>query len=175
MSADTLSDAPRRRKWRRLAVELVLYSGLILGVFAWHRRGLVDEGESAPALRLQTLEGAPFDLVELRGKRVLVHFWATWCTVCVMQHGTINGLVDSAGDGAVVISVVADGEDPARVRAHVAEHGVRYPVLLGDRQTLQAWKVSSFPTNYFLDAEGRVSARDVGLATPWTTRWRLGG
>jgi hypothetical protein len=85
----------------------------------------------------------------------------------------VNAVHDDADD-AVVLSVVAAGEDPAKVRAYAEEHSLRYPVLMGDRATLRRWKVDRFPTNYFIDREGRIQARDVGLTTPWTTRWRLG-
>ncbi len=149
-------------------------AAVLVAIFAWQRRGLVETGTPAPALQLTDLDGARVDLGALRGKRVLVHFWATWCTVCALQHGTINGVHASAGDDDLVLSVVADGEDAARVRAYVAEHEIAYPVLLGDRATLRAWRIDRFPTNYFIDAAGRISARDVGLTTPWTTRWRLG-
>lgn len=161
-----------RKRW---VLELALVAAVLSAVLWWQRRGLVDPGATAPPLRLTAIDGATVDLADLRGKRVLVHFWATWCSVCVVQHGTINGVHDDAGDDAVVLSVVADGEDPAKVRAHLAKHDVRYRVLLGDRATLRAWKVKSFPTNYFVGADGRLHARDVGLATPWMTRWRLGG
>ena len=64
-----------------------------------------------------------------------------------------------------MLSVATAFDDVAQVRAYMAEHGVTYPVLLGDDEVVRAFRVEAYPTLYFLDAEGRVT----GSATGYTT------
>jgi hypothetical protein len=59
------------------------------------------------------------------------------------------------------------------VRRFVSEHGVDYPVLLGDDALQQAWRVNSFPTVFFLSPEGRVERAVVGYTTLAGLSWRL--
>jgi hypothetical protein len=64
-----------------------------------------------------------------------------------------------------VVSIAASFEEVAQVRAYVRDHGVDYPVLLGDDALLRAFHVEVFPTAYFLDARGRVQGSVTGYTT----------
>ena len=70
--------------------------------------------------------------------------------------------------------MVADSEDPARIRSFVKEHDIRYPVLLGNDAVLAAYHVSAFPTNYVISPNGRVSDTTVGLSTGFGLSTRMG-
>jgi thioredoxin-related protein len=64
-----------------------------------------------------------------------------------------------------VVSVAASFENVDQVRAYVRDHGVDYPVLLGDDALVRAFRVEAFPTVYFLDAGGRVRRSATGYTT----------
>jgi thiol-disulfide isomerase/thioredoxin len=153
----------RERRWFRWSMDLAVLALLLGGIGLWqarhHVRGVPPE---AP---LRTLDGAPVSLATLRGKPAMVAFWAPWCGVCAAQSGNVGRAMRLAGDRARVVSIATSFEDVAQVRAYVAEHGVEYPVLLGDDDAVKAFRVDAYPTLYFLDAEGRITGSVSGYTT----------
>jgi thiol-disulfide isomerase/thioredoxin len=112
-------------------------------------------------------------LESLRGKRVLVHLWATWCGVCRMELGALEAVHAGLGPDEALVSIVADAEDRTAVAAFVKEHGIRYPVLLGTDEVLRAFRVTAFPTNYYLDGSGAIRGATVGMSTRLSMKVRL--
>jgi len=168
-------ELPRRGKarLRRFALEATLAVGVILAITAWQTRHLVSRGTRAPGFALRTLGGGEVSLDSLRGKRVLVHFWATWCGVCRMELGALSAVHAGLGPDEALVSVVADAEDEQKVRTFVAEHELTYPVLMGTDEVVRAFRVGAFPTNYYLDGEGNITGSTVGLSTRLAMRARL--
>lgn len=151
------------RRWFRWSRDLLLLAALLLAIGAWQARGHVRG--APPEVALRTLEGAPASLASLRGKPAMVAFWAPWCGVCAAQSGNVGRTMRLAGGRARVVSIATSFEDLAQVRAYMADHGVEYPVLLGDDDAVQAFKVEAYPTIYFLDAEGRITGSVMGYTT----------
>jgi len=165
----------RERWWSRWLIDLAILAGIVAAVFAFQTRHLIDDGEPAPEISLNTLDGGQLDLADYRGKKVVLAFWAPWCGVCDMEASTLNDVHESAlesGDAAVV-SVALGYEDVASVEAFVEAHDVRFPVLLGTAETARHYNVDSFPTLYILDEEGRVEHTAVGYTTSWGIAARL--
>ncbi|MCA9597800.1 MAG: TlpA family protein disulfide reductase [Myxococcales bacterium] len=166
---------PLRSRITRWTLEGLLLVAVYLAVTTWQKRNLLSSGSTeAPAFVLMDLEGKPVSLASLRGKTVLVHFWATWCGVCRQELGTLNDIYAGLASDQALIAVVADSEDPARIRSFVKEHDIRYPVLLGNDAVLAAYHVSAFPTNYVISPNGRVSDTTVGLSTGFGLSTRMG-
>jgi len=143
-------------------------------ITAWQERGLLEAESTAPPFVLKTLAGEPANLEAFRGKRVLLHFWATWCGVCRQEFDALNAVSGSLDNDEILLSIVSDAEDPAALARFVRAEGLSYPVLLGTETTLRDYNVHAFPTNYFLDATGRVRDHTVGLSTRWGLSARLG-
>lgn len=163
----------RARWWFRWATDGLLMIAVIWVIFAWQGRNLLDDRTAAPPLALTSMEGARVDLQSLAGKQVVLAFWAPWCTVCAAETGMISSLHRSVGPDVVVLSVVLGWDDRAQVEAWMTEHGVDYPVLLGDRAVADAWKIDRFPTIYILDEQGAIKDATVGYSTEWGVRARL--
>ena len=88
-------------------------------------------GKPAAALELPALDGSRIDLAALRGKTVLLNFWASWCSPCVEEMPLLDRTArERAASGLVVIGVAVDDEDA--VRAFLDEHPVTYPIALGN-------------------------------------------
>jgi thiol-disulfide isomerase/thioredoxin len=153
-----------RRPWRRLALDALLVLAVVAAVGLWQTRSHLGAG-TAPALALTALDGRPASLEALRGKPVLVAFWAPWCAVCSAQSDNLSRVRRWAAGRAHVISVAAAYGDDAEVRDHVARKGIDYPVWLGGDDAARAFRVEVFPTIYFLDAEGRVKGSVAGYTT----------
>jgi thiol-disulfide isomerase/thioredoxin len=172
----TPRDAPKPERWRsarRTVLEVIAFVGMFIAILAYQERNLLSKHALAPGFSLESLDGRTVSLEDYRGKRVLVHFWATWCGVCRQELSALNAVERDLGPDEALLTVVADSGDPAQVRDFVSKEGIRYPVLLADSATLRAYRIGMFPTNYFLDAEGRISGHTVGMSTRWSFRARL--
>ena len=84
----------------------------------------------APALRLPQLDGSTLDLASLKGKVVLVNFWATWCPPCVEEIPSLQRLYQARKDRGLEILAVEVGDPREQVAAFLADKPVRFPVLL---------------------------------------------
>jgi len=164
---------PRRPLWLRWVLEALVVLGLFAAVSAWQTRELPSDGP-APALALKTLDGTVVRLEELRGKTLLLHFWATWCGVCRYEIPAVNAVYDGLDGREALLSVVADSEDVDNVRRFVAERGIRYPVLLATPEVLERYRVRAFPTNYFIDPGGMIRSSTMGMSTRWSLAARMG-
>jgi len=165
MDQSSPTAAPRaRRSLKRLLLDALLVLAVVTGAGLWQTRGHLGTG-TAPALALRSLDGQPVSLEGLRGKPVLVAFWAPWCGVCSAQSDNLARARRWAGDRAHVVSVAAAYGDEAEVRAHVGAKGIDYPVWLGGDEATRAFRVEVFPTIYFLDAQGRVKGSVAGYTT----------
>lgn len=164
-----------RRRLLGYAAQAALLGLVYVGISSWQTRGhLARDAEVAPDFKLQDLSGGSLRLSDLRGKSVVLHFWATWCGVCKLEIGALNALFQSLKPDQVLVSVVADSDDAAHVQAFVRDRGIRYPVLLADAGILQAYAVGAFPTTYFLTPDGKIESTTVGLSNRFAYRARLG-
>ena len=111
-------------------------------------------GEPAPALTLPSLDHGVQDLAALRGKVVLVHFFATWCEPCREETAALARLADRLKDEPFALLAVDVGEGEVRVRRFFAAEPMPFPVLLDDdRAAMKAWKVAVYPTSVVLGPE----------------------
>ena len=112
--------------------------------------------ESAtPPLVLRDLEGRRFDLAELRGRVVVVNFWATWCVPCRDELPSLQRLREKMAGKPVEVLTVNYGEMPERVRPFLEKEGLALRVLL-DRQkdAGREWRVGGLPMTFVVDATG---------------------
>lgn len=166
---DTEAKKPRswlRRIWSwtwQLGLLLLLY----LAVTTWMTRSLLSTGTPAPAWALVDMQGKTHTLQQYRGKRVVLHFWATWCAVCKTNIPMLRYLASSYRHDPVLLSVVQDGHNVAEIQRIQKAKGIQYPILRANAGMIATYQVSQYPTTYFLDTKGRISSKDVGLITPF--------
>ncbi len=143
-------------------------AAIFLGVQAWQSRGVVRG--AAPHIAGRGLRGEALDTAALRGRPALVTFWATWCTVCRADLGTLA----SVARDVPMITVASSSGDAAEVRAWLAARGRELPVIVDPGGTIAAAAgVHAFPTTLVLDAGGRVRSVAVGYTTEAGLRARL--
>jgi peroxiredoxin/Cu/Ag efflux protein CusF len=118
----------------------------------------------APDFTLPTLSGAPIRFSDLRGKVVLLNFWATWCGSCRAEMPTIDGLYRQYKDrGLEVLAVNLDTAPIAKIQAFVDKAGVSLRVGLdSSSSTARSYGVLVLPTTYLIDRAGNVIVREVG-------------
>jgi thiol-disulfide isomerase/thioredoxin len=136
-------------------------------------------GADAPKadLTLKDANGQKVRLRDLRGKPVVLNFWATWCIPCTAE---MPMLVDMETEYAIrgvrfVAASLDDAKTKARIPAFLAEHKISYPVWYGATgDDLDQLKLGgAVPATAFLDAEGRIVARILGQARPEEVKERL--
>lgn len=158
----------RRRHGWLYAAEGVLFILLLLGVHSWQTREL-PTGQ-AMALEGTLLNGQSASLNALRGRPVLVHFWATWCPVCKLEQDNINAI---AQDHQVFSIAMQSGVDQA-VREHMTQNHLTFPVINdADGRLAQRWGIRGVPTSFILDATGHIRFVEVGYTTEAGLRLRL--
>lgn len=127
-----------------------------------------------PNIRLSDTSGAPVDLQDLRGRAVVVHFWATYCEPCIPELSALNALAAQYRDLPLAILSVDVGEVDARVRRFLEKLPVRFPVALDrDRAVAKAWDVYALPTSFVLDRSLTPKLYAIGAvdwAAPETVR-----
>ncbi|MDY7227184.1 TlpA family protein disulfide reductase [Hyalangium rubrum] len=164
----------RKRWWVRWGVDLALFALLFMAVMAWQTRHLPGSGTPAPDFQLRSLSGEQVRLSDLRGKPVLLVFWAPWCSVCKAESSNLAALRRMVGDWAHVVTVAVAYEDEADVRRFVQDWDADYPVLLGgDSGLTRSFRVDRFPTLFVLSPEGRIDQATIGYSPRLTLLWRL--
>lgn len=114
----------------------------------------------APDVSLDMLEGDTLTLSSLRGRAVLVDFWATWCKPCIEMMPTLSELQNRFGRRLRVVGVSIDEKGEEHVRKFLDAHSARYAVAIdgGDAPAWHAFAVAAIPAMFLIDTEGRIVA-----------------
>lgn len=139
---------------------------LLVACFGEQREEPPAEPRVAPGFKLESLGGgAPVELEALRGKTVILDFWATWCPPCEFQVPELNTFYDAhRGDSDVAVyGITVDTDGPEVVQAWVTEKEVRYPILMGGEDLARRYGAVGFPTLVVIAPDGTIHSQHVGL------------
>ena len=122
-----------------------------------------EEITVAPDFSLTTLSGDTVTLSELRGKVVLVNFWATWCGPCRRELPEFQKTYKKYKENAeVVFLALSVDRKKEKVKPYIEKNKYTFTVLYGDRKTSKKYRASSIPRLFVIDREGRIRFRHVG-------------
>lgn len=182
-------DAPVRDAYVRLlgtgfGITVLLYAGLLGSMRLELGDASLQVGDTAPEIALVDLSGRTVRLSELRGRGVVLNFWATWCPPCRREMPMLDEVHRAFSPNGVVIVGIAVGEPAATVAQYVDDVGVDYPIWTdaGSRsgdfdrtQTLLGrFGGIGLPTTVFIDADGTIRARQVGELSRGILHHRIG-
>lgn len=119
-------------------------------------------GKTPPAVESRTwINSDPLDLESLRGKVVMLDFWATWCGPCMRAIPHTNELHARYGDAGLVIIGVCAQRGVEKMASTVQARGITYPVCADEAGTIvKAYQVNGFPDYYFIDRSGTLRIAD---------------
>jgi len=120
-------------------------------------------GNAAPDFAIADLDGNPVRLADLRGRPVVVNFWASWCGPCVEEFPLLRDAASRhADDGLVVIGIVWDDRSEA-ARDFMARNGATWVAAMDPGQRVAGdYGIVGLPETYFIDRDGIIRARQIG-------------
>ena len=124
-----------------------------------------DESRRHADFTLADLQGKSWTLQALRGKVVLVNFWATWCPPCRKEMPDLEVLYNRFKSQGLVILAISD-EDAGKVKPFLAERKVTYPILLDSgRKVNELFRIEGIPKSFVYDRDGKLVAQAIDMRT----------
>jgi thiol-disulfide isomerase/thioredoxin len=154
-----------------LVVVAVVAAAMLYAGFHMARRSgeepphVLGKSTQAPNFTLETLDGKNMSLSDLRGKAVLLNFWATWCGPCKIETPWLVELQKEYGSqGLQVVGIAMDDSGKDDIEKFAKDMGVNYPVLLGKEAVGDAYGgVPALPESFFIGRNGKIVERIIGL------------
>ena len=128
---------------------------------------LIADRSTVDSLVMHDLSGTSWSMDDLRGKVVLVNFWATWCSPCRYEIPDLIKIQDRYGDHVQVIGVSFDEGGADIVNAFADELQMNYPVVMATPEILEQFPgVFALPTTFVVDPDGGIAQTHIGLVSP---------
>jgi thiol-disulfide isomerase/thioredoxin len=155
-------------KWQRLALFVLplLIAALSFGPAdsGLTERARGTKSNPAPDFSVTSFSGKSLRLEKLKGRPVIVDFWATWCGPCRFAMPHLQTMHERYGkSGLMVIGVSVDEIEPERVQRFADRLGVKFPIAMANEKMLNDFgPLRALPTTFFINREGEVVRRVVG-------------
>ena len=150
-------------KMLKVMLLIMLISGLLMAGCAGGTSQNPWIGKPAPDFQFQSPDGQATSLSDLRGKPVLINFWATWCSPCVYEMPYIQQIYDEWQEKGLVLLAINIGESSSKVKGFLQSHGFSLPVLLDTEGKIAGqYGIRPIPTSFFIDKDGIIQDVKVG-------------
>jgi cytochrome c biogenesis protein CcmG, thiol:disulfide interchange protein DsbE len=144
----------------------VLWAGYLLFVpnaNASNRGAGIAVGTPAPDFELKTVEGKTYKLSDLKGKPVMLNFWATWCPPCRAEMPIMEAVYKEYEAQGFVILAINLGESDVAIKSFRDRLGLTFPIVVDkDDKVTRMYDIVPLPTSYFVDKDGIVQGKWTG-------------
>lgn len=162
--------ARRRQSLRQLAALAVACVAPVVASAAGYEVSRWPSKQAVPRLEAADLNGKVWRLSDLRGRAVLLNFWASWCEPCRAEMPALQQLADFYGPEKLVVLAINFKESATRAAQYAKVTGLNLPVLLDPAgEAARQWGAKVFPTTVLITADGQPRQRIRG-EVDWTSR-----
>ncbi|MDF1511411.1 TlpA disulfide reductase family protein [Robertmurraya sp. DFI.2.37] len=120
-----------------------------------------EVGSKAPDFELPTLDGQMIRLSDLKGKKIMVNFWTTWCPPCKAEMPDMQKFYTEEGNQIKILAVNIDTDYD--VAGFVKEMKINFPILLdNDEKVMKQYRILTIPTTFFIDESGTIQNKFIG-------------
>lgn len=155
-----------KRKISSLIIFLIFVLSAIVSLSLNHRKALavdVQMVKNAPDFTLNDLNGNPFSLSDLKGKIVLLDFWATWCPFCRESIPILQSLYNDYKDkGFEVVGIALEYDGGRVLRRFAEEENIPYTLLIGNEKLATKYSAYGVPTRFLINREGKIVKKFIG-------------
>lgn len=126
-----------------------------------------NAGSQAPGFQLQGMDGQTVALQDLKGKRVLINFWASWCGPCKEEMPDLEQEYQKYKDQVTFYEInLTDQDDQKNAQKFLIDHDITIPVLWDpDGTANQTYQIRSIPTTFAIGPNGEIVEKGLGLMT----------
>lgn len=147
---------------RKICFAAIFSSAVLL---AANPSAATEPNPAAPAWQLPDIDGKLVSLADLKGKILILDFWATWCPPCRQEIPGFVALQRKYQDrGLVVIGVSLDKQGPSVVKPFALQFAMNYPVLMGNKKIITDYGIEVIPTTFIIDQQGNIVTVHEGFA-----------
>ncbi|MFC0298351.1 TlpA disulfide reductase family protein [Geobacillus jurassicus] len=126
----------------------------------------IEVGNQAPDFALRTLDGKEVRLSDLRGKRVIVNMWATWCPPCRAEMPDMQKFYERYKDEGVeivAVNLTQSEKQLEQVARFIQEYGITFTVVLDEKgEVSRQYQAHAIPTSYLIDSQGIIRKKMIG-------------
>jgi thiol-disulfide isomerase/thioredoxin len=121
--------------------------------------------QHAPNFSLKTADGTTIELAKLKGKIVVVNFWATWCPPCRAEIPDFIKIQEQyKNKGLMIVGISLDQKGWPAVKPFAEKTKFNYPIVLGNEDVVKAYGgIEAIPTSFFIDKKGFIVDKQVGM------------
>ncbi|TFJ91908.1 peroxiredoxin family protein [Lentibacillus salicampi] len=123
----------------------------------------LEPGNIAPDFQLETMDGESIKLSDLRGQRVMVNFWATWCPPCRAEVPDLQKFYENKDIEILAINLTGTEKNRSDVDEFASEFGMTFPILMDENTAVaNQYQIQPIPSSFMIDSEGRIQFKALG-------------
>ena len=144
----------------------ILFAAFILPSYAQDTENRVQTGMSVPDFKVKMFDGNTIDIKELRGKVVLLNFWATWCPPCRLELSHVQKeIIDRFKDQDFVFLPISRQDSYDKIKAFREQTGYTFPMGMDpEREIYALFATATIPRNYIIDKKGKIVFMETGFS-----------
>ncbi len=142
-----------------VGISAIIYLSKVTGKTATEKAII---GLDAPDFELTDIEGKTWRLSDLKGKVVLVNFWATWCDTCKEEKPFVNSLLKGDITNHIVYLSILYNDEPSSAARFQQENNYNFPVLIDNKQVSAKYGITGIPETFIINKKGILSKKIIG-------------